>query len=227
MFVIVVGGGKVGTYLARALLAQDHEVVVIEKVAKKAQLMGNLLETDVTMVGDGCDPLVLDQAGIKRADVVVADTGDDEDNLVVCLIAKKRSKARCIARVNNPKNKLIFESIDRETPITLISSTEVILDAINAHVNANDYSIITKLKDGDLDLVKLKIPLGSPADGRRIVDVGLPRSSIVVAVDRSGEDLLIPNGDTLLRGGDSVILMVKNESREDVRAVLVGVKAPA
>ncbi len=227
MFVIVVGGGKVGTYLARALLAQDHEVVVIEKVAKKAQLMGNLLETDVTMVGDGCDPLVLDQAGIKRADVVVADTGDDEDNLVVCLIAKKRSKARCIARVNNPKNKLIFESIDREAPITLISSTEVILDAINAHVNANDYAIITKLKDGDLDLVKLKIPLGSPADGRRIVDVGLPRSSIVVAVDRSGEDLVIPNGDTLLRGGDSVILMVKNESREDVRAVLVGVKAPA
>jgi trk system potassium uptake protein TrkA len=227
VFVIVVGGGKVGTYLARALLAQDHEVVVIEKVAKKAQLMGNLLETDVTMVGDGCDPLVLDQAGIKRADVVVADTGDDEDNLVVCLIAKKRSKARCIARVNNPKNKLIFESIDREAPITLISSTEVILDAINAHVNANDYAIITKLKDGDLDLVKLKIPLGSPADGRRIVDVGLPRSSIVVAVDRSGEDLVIPNGDTLLRGGDSVILMVKNESREDVRAVLVGVKAPA
>jgi len=227
MFVIVVGGGKVGTYLARALLAQDHEVIVIEKVAKKAQMMANLLEIDVTMIGDGCDPLVLDQAGIKRADVVVADTGDDEDNLVVCLIAKKRSKARCIARVNNPKNKLIFESIDRESPITLISSTEVILDAINAHVNAQDYSIITKLKDGDLDLVKLKIPPASPADGRRIVDVGLPRSSIVVAVDRKGEDLLIPNGDTLLRAGDSVILMVKNDARDDVRAALAGIKTPA
>jgi trk system potassium uptake protein TrkA len=227
VFVIIVGGGKVGTYLARALLVQDHEVVVIEKVAKKAQLMANLLETDVTMVGDGCDPLVLDQAGIKRADVVVADTGDDEDNLVVCLIAKRRSRARCIARVNNPKNKLIFESIDREAPITLISSTEVILDAINAHVNAHDYAIITKLKDGDLDLVKLKIPPGSPADGRRIVDVGLPRSSIVVAVDRAGEELLIPNGDTLLRGGDSVILMVKNVSRDDVRAALLGTPAPA
>jgi len=157
----------------------------------------------------------------------VADTGDDEDNLVVCLIAKKRSKARCIARVNNPKNKLIFESIDRESPITLISSTEVILDAINAQVNAQEYSIITKLKDGDLDLVKLKIPVTSPADGRRIVDVGLPRSSIVVAVDRKGEDLLIPNGDTLLRAGDSVILMVKNDARDDVRAALAGIKTPA
>jgi trk system potassium uptake protein TrkA len=227
MFVMVVGGGKVGTYLARALLAEDHEVIVIEKVAKKAQMMANLLETDVTMVGDGCDPLVLDQAGIKRADIVVADTGDDEDNLVVCLIAKKNSHARCIARVNNPKNKVVFESIDRETPITLISSTEVILDAINAHVTSQDYSIITKLKDGDLELVKLKIPAGSPAEGKRIVDVGLPRSSIVVAVDRKNEEILIPNGDTTLRVGDAVILMVKNESREDVRAVLVGIKAPA
>jgi len=227
VFVIVVGGGKVGTYLARALLSQEHEVIVIEKNPKKAQMMANLLETDVTMVGDGCDPLVLEQAGIKRSDIVVADTGDDEDNLVVCLIAKKHSHARCIARVNNPKNKLVFESIDRENPITLISSTEVILDAINQHVNSHDYSIITKLKDGDLELVKLRIPAGSPADGKRIVDVGLPRSSIVVAVDRKNEDLLIPSGDTALRAGDSVIMMVKRESREDVRAVLAGVKTPA
>jgi len=227
VFVIIIGGGKVGTYLARALLSQDHEVIVIEKNPKKAQLMANLLETDVTMFGDGCDPLVLETAGLKRADVVVADTGDDEDNLVVCLIAKKHSKARCIARVNNPKNKLIFESIDREAPITLISSTEVILDAINQHVNVADYAIIAKLKDGDLELVKLAVPHGSPADGKRIVDVGLPRSSVVVAVDRKGEDVLIPNGDTLVRAGDSVILMVKNDSREDVRAALVGTKVHA
>ena len=98
------------------------------------------------MVGDGCDPMVLEAAGIKRADVVVADTGDDEDNLVVCLIAGRNSEARCIARVNNPKNKLIFESINPERPITLISSTEVILDSINAHVNSNDLSLIAKLK---------------------------------------------------------------------------------
>ncbi|GAC1419658.1 MAG: NAD-binding protein [Candidatus Velthaea sp.] len=224
MFVIVVGGGKVGTYLARALLSQNHEVVVIEKVAKKAQLMANLLETDVTMVGDGCDPLVLEAAGLKRADVVVADTGDDEDNLVVCLIAKRHSKARCIARVNNPRNRLIFESIDREAPITLISSTEVILDAIDAHVNVEDYSIIAKLRDSDLEFVRLSVPANSRADGRRVVDIGLPRSSVVVAVDRKGEDLVIPNGDTLLRAGDSVLLVVKKDSRDDVRAAVLGTK---
>ncbi|MEO6991279.1 MAG: TrkA family potassium uptake protein [Candidatus Baltobacteraceae bacterium] len=227
MFVIVVGGGKVGTYLARALIAQEHEVVVIEKQARKAQYMANTLDTDVTMVGDGCDPTILQQAGLPRADVVVADTGDDEDNLVVCLIAKKHSQARCIARVNNPKNKLIFESIDREAPIALVSSTEIILDLINDYVNAADYSIITKLRDGDLELLKVTVALGSTADGRRIGEVGFPRSSIVVAVDRQGDELVIPTGDTALRAGDQVIVMCKKETRQAVRAALGGAKTPA
>jgi trk system potassium uptake protein TrkA len=226
MFIIIAGGGKVGTYLARALLTQDHEVVVIEKVPSKAQRMADILESAVTVIGDACDPLVLDQAGIERADVVVADTGDDEDNLVICLIAKKRSKARCIARVNNPKNKAIFESIDHDKPITLVSSTEVILDAINDQVNT-EFSIITRLKDGALELVKLGVPHDSPANGKRIVDIGMPRSSIVVAIDRKGTDLLIPTGDTELQAGDHVIVMVKKVNREDVRAALVGVKTPA
>ncbi|MBC5809988.1 MAG: NAD-binding protein [Candidatus Eremiobacteraeota bacterium] len=222
MFVIIVGGGKVGTYLARALIGQEHEVCVVEKVAKKAQMMANVLEGDVTLVGDGCDPVVLETAGIKRADVVVADTGDDEDNLVVCLIAKKQSTARCIARVNNPKNKLIFESVDRERPITLISSTEVILDAINEHVNVRDFSILTKLRDGDLELLKLAIVTNAPADGKKIVDIGLPRSSVVVAVDRPGDDLVVPNGDTHVKAGDQVIVMVRKDTRDDVRAALLG-----
>ncbi len=138
MFVLIVGGGKVGTYLARGLMKQLHEVMVIEKDARKAQMMTNLLETDVAIVGDGCDPNVLLQGGVQRADVVVADTGDDEDNLVVCIITKKHSNARCIARVNNPKNKLIFESLDGERPVSVISSTELILEMIEERVNASE-----------------------------------------------------------------------------------------
>ena len=154
---IIVGGGKVGTYLTRALLKEDHEVVVIEKDPKKAQMMTNLLETDVAIVGDGCDPIVLSQAGLSRADVVVADTGDDEDNLVVCLITKKQSKARCIARVNNPKNKLIFESLDKEDPVIVISSTEVILNIIDEQVNTRDLASLVTLGKGELELIKLTI----------------------------------------------------------------------
>jgi trk system potassium uptake protein TrkA len=134
MFVLIVGGGKVGSYLTRALLQQGHEVVMIEKQERKAVLLEQLLDQKVAVVGDGCDPLVLEQAGLKRADVVVADTGDDEDNLVVCLIAKKNATARCIARVNNPANKMIFDSLDTENPVTVISSTEIILDVISKSI---------------------------------------------------------------------------------------------
>lgn len=136
MFVLIVGGGKVGSYLTRALLQQGHEVVMIEKQERKAVLLEQLLDQKVAVVGDGCDPLVLEQAGLKRADVVVADTGDDEDNLVVCLIAKKNATARCIARVNNPANKMIFDSLDTENPVTVISSTEIILDVISKSITA-------------------------------------------------------------------------------------------
>ena len=136
MFILIVGGGKVGSYLTRALLAQGHEVVMVEKEERKARMLEQLIEQRVTVVGDGCDPLVLDEAGLARADVVVADTGDDEDNLVVCLIAKKNSKARCIARVNNPANKMIFESLDPENPVTVISSTEIILDVLSKSITA-------------------------------------------------------------------------------------------
>lgn len=136
MFVLIVGGGKVGSYLTRALLKQGHEVVMVEKEERKARMLEQLIEQKVTVVGDGCDPLVLEQAGLKRADVVVADTGDDEDNLVVCLIAKKHAKSRCIARVNNPANKMIFDSLDRENPVSTISSTEIILDVISRQITA-------------------------------------------------------------------------------------------
>jgi trk system potassium uptake protein TrkA len=136
MFVLIVGGGKVGSYLTRALLNQGHEVVIVEKEERKARVLEQLIEQKVTVVGDGCDPLVLEQAGLTRADAVVADTGDDEDNLVVCLIAKKKGKTRCIARVNNPANKMIFESLDRENPVTVISSTEIILDVLSKSITA-------------------------------------------------------------------------------------------
>ena len=222
MFIVIVGGGKVGTYLARGLLKQQHEVVVIEKDPKKAQMMTNLLEADIAVIGDGCDPNVLIQAGIARADVVVADTGDDEDNLVVVIISKKHSKARCIARVNNPKNKLIFESIDGEQPIIVISSTEIILDIIDDRVNATTLETLARLGKGDLELVQLSIQKNSPANGRRVADLQLPIGSVIVAVDRGTGDVVIPNGETVFADGDGVIAMIKHAARADVCAALVG-----
>ncbi len=106
----------------------------------------------------------------------------------------------------------------------MISSTELILDAINEQVNLRDYAIVTKLKNGDLELVKLIVPEKATCNGKRLVDLGLPRSSIVVAVDRTGDDMVIPNGDTQIRAGDQVIVMVRKENLDDVRSSFAGVK---
>ena len=224
MFILIVGGGKVGSYLTRALVNQGHEVVVVEKDERKAKMLERLIDRQVTVVGDGCDPFVLEGAGVARADVVVADTGDDEDNLVVVLLTKKKSKARCIARVNNPANKLIFDSLDPEDPVTVISSTELILDVLNERVNASKYRSMLETMHlfgkGNMQLVKVAIPEQSPVDGRMLAEINLPHNSVVVAVDRPDRDLEIPTGDTVLHAGDSMIVIVKNGAAERIREIV-------
>ncbi|HEY9084942.1 MAG TPA: TrkA family potassium uptake protein [Candidatus Tyrphobacter sp.] len=218
MFILIVGGGKVGSYLTRGLINAGHEVVVIEKNERKAKALERLIDRQVTLVGDGCDPFVLDSAGIARADVIVADTGDDEDNLVVALLTKKKSKARCIARVNNPRNRLIFESLDPADPVTVISSTEIILDVLQEYVNAAacgpPVETLHLFGKGNLRLVKIGVPPESPLAGRTLSEANFPRGCVVVAIDRAERDFEIPTGDTMLHAGDQIIAIVKSGTVE-------------
>jgi trk system potassium uptake protein TrkA len=181
------------------------------------------------MLGDGCDPMVLEAAGVARADVVVADTGDDEDNLVVILLTKKKSKARCIARVNNPRNRQIFDSLDPADPVTVISSTEIILDVLNQHVNASSYTAALETMHlfgrGNLSLVRISVPEGSAVADKPLCDLNLPRNSVIVAIEREGDDsIVIPTGDTQLRIGDRIVAVVKNGAAEKLQSVF---NAPA
>ena len=224
MFILIVGGGKVGSYLTRALIKQEHEVLVVEKIEKKARELDNLIDRQVTVVGDGCDPLVLEGAGIARADVVVADTGDDEDNLVVVLIAKKKTKAKCIARVNNPRNKEIFESLDPEDPVTVISSTEIILDVLNERVNECSYeSALETMRlfgKGKLQLARVVIPPGSALDGKLVADAAFPANCVIVAIDDGHDELTIPDGDTQLHAGNAIIAIVKEGAGERIQEMV-------
>jgi trk system potassium uptake protein len=229
VFILIVGGGKVGSYLTRALIQQNHEVVVVEKFEKKAKALDTLIDRQVTMVGDGCDPMVLDAAGVARADVVVADTGDDEDNLVVVLLTKKKSKARCIARVNNPRNRLIFDSLDADDPVIVISSTEIILDVLNEQVNAASYNAALETMHlfgkGNLSLVRISVPEHSMVADKALCDLNLPRNSVIVAIERNSDDgIVIPTGDTHLQPGDRIVAVVKNGAAEKLQAVF---NAPA
>lgn len=214
MFILIVGGGKVGSYLTRALINAGHEVVVVEKNERKARMLERLIDRQVAVVGDGCDPLVLDGAGVARADVVVADTGDDEDNLVVALLTKRKSSARCIARVNNPRNRQIFESLDERDPVVVISSTEIILDVLHDYVNAarNAPAVETLhlFGKGDLRLVKIAVPEHSPLAAKPLSEAPFPHGSVVVAINRNDSDFEIPTGDTVLRAGDEIVAIVKS-----------------
>lgn len=220
MFILVVGGGKVGSYLTRALIDANHEVVVVEKSERKARMLERLVDRQVAMVGDGCDPIVLESAGLARADVVVADTGDDEDNLVVALLTKRKSKARCIARVNNPRNRQIFESLDSKDPVTVISSTEIILDVlqeyVNAASNAPTVETLHLFGKGDLRLVKVGVPQEWPLAGKPLSDLLFPHGSVVVAIARPGGEFEVPADDTALRQGDEIIAIVKSGATDSV-----------
>lgn len=221
MFIVVVGGGKLGTYLAKELLEQDHEVVVVEKDERKAQRLSMALDREIAQVGDGCDPTVLEEAGVARADVVVADTGDDEDNLVVCLVTKKKfSRPRTIARVNNPKNKRIFEELGIDS---VVNSTEVVMNMVQQEVNVRDVAPLMAFKGGNLELVRLSVPTGSPADGRRLSDLRLPRHCVIVALERAGE-VMVPGGDTAISSGDVMLIITEPGATPELKAQLVGAR---
>ncbi|HVA36125.1 MAG TPA: NAD-binding protein [Candidatus Dormibacteraeota bacterium] len=219
MRILIVGGGKVGTYLAKALLDEGHEVRVVESDPRRVHDMANVLERDVALLGDGCRPDVLERAGVDTADVVVADTGDDEDNLAVVLMARKRARPpRTIARVNNPKNEAIFDSIGTDT---VISSTELVLRAIAQEIDVERVSPLITLRKSNLALVKLSVPERSPARGVAISAIGLPRDCVVVALERDGE-LLIPSGETAVEAGDTMLILAKPEARGALRDHLIG-----
>ncbi len=220
MFIVVVGGGKLGTYVTKALLEEQHEVVVIEKDERKAARLCQFLNCEITRVGDGCDPLVLEEAGVGRADVVIADTGDDEDNLVISLVTKKKfSRPRTIARVNNPKNKQIFEELGIDS---VVSGTEIVLSIVQQEVNVKDVAPLMTFRGGNLELVRLSVPESSPANRKRLSDLRLPKHSVIVALERDG-DVIVPSGETTVQAGDAMLIVMHPGATKELRSELVGV----
>ena len=174
MYMIVAGGGKVGFHLAVELLEQHNEVLVIERDATRASHIRDELGDNV-MTGDSCEALTLDAAGVARAELVVAVTGDDEDNLVICDIARYRGVKRTIARINNPRNGLLFEKRGIETTI---SATQAVLAQIEQELPTQMIIPLLQLHSG-LEIVEIKLPETSPVAGRSVREVLLPPESMI------------------------------------------------
>lgn len=219
MYIIIVGGGKVGYYLAKSLLEDGHEILVIEKDPGRAAVLSEDLETGV-LQGDGCEVARMLQAGMERADVVIAVTGDDEDNLVVCQMARHRFHVgRTIARINNPKNEKIFRELGIDVTV---SSTELILSQIEQVIPSHSLVHLLNLKGVGVSFVEMTLPEDSPAIGRPLRTLGIPDDSIFPLVIREGKKAIIPYGDTVLQSGDEIIAVTSEASQQTLMRILCG-----
>lgn len=219
MKVSIAGGGVVGRSIARDLVRNGHEVLIVESDPAVVNRVAE--ETGIRWyAGDACEVSTLHEAGFGAADVVVAATGDDEDNLVVSLLAKQEfAVPRVIARVNHPKNEWLFnESWGVDVSV---STPHLITALVEEALSVGTLVRLLHFAEGKAGLVEVTLADASPAVSTSIADLGMPRDSSIVAVVRERR-VVVPRGDTVLGAGDEVIALVTEDSEEDVRHILVG-----
>jgi trk system potassium uptake protein TrkA len=218
VFVLVIGGGKVGYYLTKELIGSGHEVVLMEKDRDRANQIADEIGS-IVISHDGCEGKYLAEAGANRADIVAAVTGDDEDNLVICQMAKHHFDVpRTIARVNNPKNEELFKHLGVDE---LISPTRMILGSIEQDIPVHELLHLAALGEGELELFEAHLQAGSPAIGRAPKDLTMPEGCSLFAVIRDG--IATPlRPETILAEGDKVIAIGKAECEALLHEQLIG-----
>ncbi|MEO8091609.1 MAG: TrkA family potassium uptake protein [bacterium] len=212
MYVIIAGAGKVGWNLARELLDKGHEVTLIENDRDRFATVEQELEHNA-QYGDASELWVLERAGISRADMVIAVTGDDEDNVLICQVAKEKYLCeRTIARVNNPRNKQWFELLGVRP---VVSATDLILRLIEHEVP--DYGLVhlLDLPEQHLEIIEMLLPQDSKAAGVRVGDLEMPDGSLLISILREGRGF-VPGPETVLEPGDEILAVLDPTVEEDL-----------
>ena len=220
MSIIVVGGGRLGYNLLKALLNEGHEVLLLEKDARICRTISEEMGS-VCYRGDGCEAATLAEVGTGRADMLVAVTGDDEDNLVACQVAKhKHNVPRTIARIRNPQNAILFKKLGIDVTV---STTDIILEAIEREVPTHPLTQLMTLDEKGLVIVDVKISPESTTVGKTVKELSLPKESKLALVIPNQGDTHVPVANTVLRAGDQIIAVTSPESKEALRTALRGV----
>lgn len=219
MYFIVAGGGEVGFHLAQALLESGHEVMVLENDRRRAQFIREQLGS-VVLTAAADEGRAQISAGCSRADALIAVTGDDAKNLVICQLAKLHCHTqRVIARVNNPKNEIVFKALGIDETI---SSTRVLMGVIEQELPTGGFFPLMPLTGSHLELIEAEIAAGTPAADRKVGELGLSTyGAIIGGIVRKGE-ILHAHGDTPLRVGDRIIVLSPTAAEADVRRTLFG-----
>ena len=214
MQVLIVGGGKVGSHLAKTLAANGDAVTIVEVSEARCARLGELLEGVTIICGDGDEPYVLDEADARGADALVAATGHDEDNLVVCLLGKAEYEAPLtIARINNAENAWLFT--DRFGVDVPVSNTAIMAEVLQ-HVSLGDIVTLLRLKAENMVVDEIVLPAHAEAVGKRLAELALPDCSQVMAIVSDGS-VVVPRGDTVLKAGDELLILAKCEDETALR----------
>jgi len=217
VYIIVVGGGKVGYYLTKTLLAEGHELLLIEKDPAKVETYSERFGA-VLLEGDGAEASTLAAAGAARADVLVAVTGEDEDNLVICQMAKHKFHiGKTIARVNNPKNEQLFKHLN--TDVT-VSQTNYILGLIEQAIPDRAFIHLLNLRHADLAIIEASITAESPVAHQLVGEVDLPVSCVIAAIARQAE-IIVPDATTEILPGDEIIAVTHRTEEDALRHLLI------
>jgi trk system potassium uptake protein TrkA len=217
MNIVIIGGGKIGRNLAQILIAEGrHRVTLIEIREPVSRRLRDEIAGVTIVEGDGCDPRVLREAGIERAQAVAAVTGDDEDNLVVAQISKREFRVpRVAARINNPKNAWLFTTrMGVDVPV---DNTTLLARSLEADINVGAVVQMLRLREGRVTLVELTVAPDSSAIGKAVFELGLPTECVLAAILR-GDQVILPAGDTRIQAGDQVIALARLEREADLAA---------
>lgn len=216
MKIIIVGGGKVGFYLAKTLRGQGHETTIIEQDKERCRSCANLLDVTVCS-GDGTSQNTLRAAGAEDSDVVVAVMGQDENNLICCQTAKKIFHVRkTIAKVNNPNNVEALRSLGVDT---VVSATDYIIQFLEREVDLSAIRELIPLNDGEASLLEITLPENYKLAGDTLMDINLPQSCNVVCINRGGKTI-IPRGQTKLHSGDVLLVVTLGTGERELRRAL-------
>jgi trk system potassium uptake protein TrkA len=220
MKVLVTGGGAIGRHVAADLVVRGHEVTLIEQDPATVEDLRQEIPEVTVMLGDACEPWVLDDADLAHADVVVAATGDDEDNLVTALLAKQEfAVPRVLARVNHPKNEWLFT--DQWGVDTAVSPPHMLTSMVEEAVTSGDLVQLLRLEGGRISIVEMKLEAGSPAAGKPLYELRLPNDSAIVAILRDGH-VVIPQPETVFGPGDELVALASSGADDALRAAIVG-----
>ena len=219
MYIIVVGVGRLGYYLIKALLDEGHEVLAVERSTTVCETVVGEMGS-VCIRGDGCEVSTLAEVGTSRADMLIAVTGDDEDNLVACQVAKhKFNVPRTVARIRNPKNETIFKKLGIDVTV---SSTNIILERIEEEVPTHPLTHLFTIRDKGLEIVQIRIPPKSITAGKTIRELPLPPGTTLSLIIRKEHKPIIPKANTILQDEDQIIAVTTPESEETLRTTLRG-----